>query len=24
VSRLLSVDLQRATELAEPPRLAAE
>ncbi len=24
VSRLLSVDLQRATEMAEPPRLAAE
>jgi chromosome segregation protein len=24
VSRLLSVDLQRAAEIAEPPRLAAE
>jgi chromosome segregation protein len=24
VSRLLSVDLARATEMAEPPRLAAE
>jgi hypothetical protein len=24
VSRVLSVDLQRATELAEQPRLAAE